>query len=358
MSDKKVAFITGINGQDGSYLSELLLEKGYEVHGMIRRSSDFNTRRIDHLCDQITLHYGDVSDMGNIVSIFSKIRPDEVYNFAAMSHVKVSFELENYTFQINTLGILNILQAVHILDLKSKIYQASTSEMYGNTTDGSLYLCEDSEMNPVSPYGISKLAAHHICNYYRDAYNMFIVSSILLNHESERRGPTFVTKKITDYVADYYHYLQNTSYFSKWFTKNSLRPLELGNLDAQRDWGYAKDYVEGIYMMMQHENADNYVLASGETHTVREFVELSFEEIGIQINWKGEGLNEYGVNKETDEMVVKVNSKYFRPIDIETLIGDPSKAQKILGWKSKTTFKHLVKRMVHHSIQEKNPIHL
>ena len=355
MTAQKVAFITGINGQDGSFLSELLLEKGYVVHGMIRRSSDFNTRRIDHLLDRVVLHYGDVSDMGNIFSIISKVRPNEIYNFAAMSHVKVSFEMENYTFQANTLGILNILQTVRLLCLECKVYQASTSEMYGNTTDGSLHLDEESMMNPVSPYGISKLAAHHICNYYRDAYDMFVVSSILLNHESERRGPTFVTKKITDYVGSYYHDVQRSSFFSKLVNKNVIQPLLLGNLDAQRDWGYAKDYVEGIWRMMQYEKPDNYVLATEETHSVREFVELAFAEIGVHIKWHGVpgSTDEHGVDEKTGYVLIKVHPKYFRPIDIETLIGDASKAYKQLGWESKTTFKQLVALMVGHSIQQR-----
>lgn len=355
-SKPKTAFITGINGQDGSFLAELLLEKGYDVHGMIRRSSDFNTRRIDHLFGKLTLHYGDVSDMGNVFSILSKVRPDEIYNFAAMSHVKVSFEMENYTFQANTLGIINILQSVRLLGLECKVYQASTSEMYGNTTDGTLYLNEESAMNPVSPYGISKLAAHHICNYYRDAYGMFIVSSILLNHESERRGPTFVTKKITDYVASYYHFTKSQSCFAGWFRRHSLQPLQLGNLDARRDWGYAKDYVKGIWMMMQHDKPDNYVLASEETHSVREFVELAFQEIGISIEWQGErgSTNEFGVDPKNGNILVRVHPKYFRPIDIETLIGDSSKAFQQLGWESQTSFEELVHLMVSHSIRQQS----
>ena len=335
----KVALITGINGQDGSFLADLLLEKGYEVHGIVRRASNFNTQRLEHIFNRIKLHYGDVTDMGNIVSIISQVKPDEIYNLAAMSHVKVSFEVENYTFQTNTLGVLNILQAVRILgfDKTTKVYHASTSEMYGNVTDGESFLNENSPMIPVSPYGIAKLAAHHLCNYYRDAYKMFIVSSVLLNHESERRGSTFVTKKITDYVGNYYN------------TNGQLSPLQIGNLDAKRDWGYAKDYVEGIWMMMQYTKPDNYVLATGETHTVREFIELSFLEIGIEVEWVGAGDYEYGIDKSNGKKIVEVNQKYYRPIDIEALIGDYSKARDVIGWSPKTSFKDLVKLMVENS---------
>ena len=343
--NKRVALITGIGGMDGSLLAELLLEYGYDVHGIIRRASNFNTQRIDHIFDKITLHYGDLTDMGNIMSIISNVRPDEIYNLAAMSHVRVSFEMENYTFQTNTLGILNILQSVRILGLgeKTKIYQASTSEMYGNTTDGSQMLTEYSEMNPVSPYGISKLAAHHICNYYRDAYNMFVVSSVLLNHEGERRGLTFVTQKIAQYVGKYHNKLETEG------LKNT-KPLQLGNLNAKRDWGYAKDYVWGIYLMMQYNKPDNYLLATGEEHSVREFVELAFDEIGIQIEWKGSGENERGYNKLSGDLLVEVNPKYYRPIDIEHLIGDASKAKQVLGWYPKTSFKTLVNLMVANAI--------
>jgi GDPmannose 4,6-dehydratase len=277
--------------------------------------------------------------MGNIMSIIQRIKPDEIYNFAAMSHVRVSFELENYTFQTNTMGILNILQSVHILGLKdTKIYQASTSEMYGNTTDGTEMLTETSPMNPVSPYGISKLAAHHICNYYRDAYGMFIVSSVLLNHEGERRGRTFVTQKIARHVAKYYK-------------KLTTSPLQLGNLNAKRDWGYARDYVEGIYQMMQHDKPDNYLLATGEEHSVREFVELAFREIGIEIEWRGSGEDECGYNILTGDLLVQVNPKYYRPIDIEHLIGDASKARNVLGWAPKTSFRDLVSIMIEGAIR-------
>jgi len=338
-----VALITGINGQDGSYMAELLLEKNYQVHGIIRRASNFNTKRIDHILTKIKLHYGDVTDMGNILQIISTVKPTEIYNFAAMSHVKVSFEIEQYTFQTNTLGVLNILQVVKLLgvDKTTKIYQASTSEMYGNSTDGNTLLNEDSVMDPVSPYGISKLAAHLICHYYRDAYSMFIVSSILLNHESERRGSTFVTKKIADYVGKYFH-------------NNHIEPLQIGNLESRRDWGYAKDYVYGIWQMMQHDTPDNYVLATGETHSVREFIELAFHQIHIEIEWKGmRGSNtEYGIDTNSKKILVQVNDKYYRPIDIDTLIGDPSKAKHNLNWKSTVSFPDLVQIMTSHALKE------
>jgi GDPmannose 4,6-dehydratase len=332
----KVALITGIGGQDGSTMAEFLLELGYEVHGIIRRASNFNTQRIEHIFDRITLHYGDLTDTGNIFSIINKVQPDEIYNFAAQSHVKVSCELENYTFQVNTLGLLNILQAVKQLglDKKTKIYQANTSEQYGNVTDGTTLLTEKSPMLPVSPYGISKLASYHLANYYRDAFGMFVVSSVLLNHEGERRGHTFVTQKIAQHVGKYY--------------KNSgqVRTLKLGNLNAKRDWGYAKDYMEGVYLMMQYTKPDNYLLATGEEHSVREFVELAFSEIGISIKWKGHGESEVGYNSETGETLVEVDPRYYRPIDIEHLIGDYSKAKQVLDWEPKTTFKQLVKLMV------------
>lgn len=337
---EKIVLITGITGQDGSLAADLWLSKGYKVHGIIRRASNFNTFRIQHILDKITLHYGDLTDMGNILSIIKNVNPNIILNFAAMSHVKVSFELESYTFQTNTLGILNILQAVKILEMEktTKIYHASTSEMYGNVTDGNNLLKEDSPMIPVSPYGISKLAAYHICNYYRDAYNMFVVSSVLLNHEGERRGPTFVTKKITDYVGKYY-------------VKKSQHPLKLGNLDSKRDWGYANDYINGIWMMMNHSTPDNYVLATGETHTVKEFVELAFAEIGISIRWEGSDINEKGYNTINNELLVEVDEKYYRPIDIHALIGDYTKAHTQLGWAPTTSFNELVKIMVKNSIE-------
>lgn len=339
MSLQKTALVISANGQDASYMCELLLSKGYNVHGILRRSSNFNTQRIQHIFHQLHLYYGDVTDAGNVFSIVQRVQPDEIYNFAAQSHVKVSTELEAYTFQVNTLGLLNILQAVRILGLhkKTKIYQSSTSEMFGNATNGSLLLTESTPMNPVSPYGISKLAAHHLANYYRHAFGMFIVSSVLLNHESERRGPTFVTQKIARFVA---------------YCKRNIasKPLQLGNLDAKRDWGYAKEYVHGIWLMMQHDTPDNYLLATGEEHSVREFVELAFKHIDIDIEWKGCGDTEQGFSKQTGNVLVEVNPKYYRPIDIDHLVGDYSKAELVLGWKPQVRFHQLVKLMVDYQI--------
>jgi GDPmannose 4,6-dehydratase len=341
--DGKVALITGITGQDGSFLAELLLEKGYIVHGIIRRSATFNTQNIEHIFDKLHLHHGDITDTMNVFNIISKVRPCEIYNLCAMSHVKVSHDIENYTFQTNTLGILSILQSVKNLGMEKtcKIYQASTSEIFGNVTDGSVILNEESPQRPVSVYGISKMAAEHLCNMYRDAYGMFVVNSLLFNHESPRRGGTFVTQKIARYVGK----------------ANFSKPLQLGNLDATRDWGHSRDYVYGIWLMLQKDKPDNYVLATGETHSVREFVELAFEEIGIKIEWAGpltktsldgkvSGINEVGINSLTGETLVQVNKKYYRDIDIECLIGDASKAKRELGWEPKITFKGLVSEMV------------
>lgn len=331
----KVALITGITGQDGSYMAELLLSNGYEVHGLIRRSSSFNTGRIDHIRDQITLHYGDLTDSMNLVTIISKILPTEIYNFAAQSHVKVSAELERYTIETNTLGILSILQAVKLLGLEktTKIYQAGTSEEFGNQTDGKTLLNETSPKIPVSIYGVSKLAAEHICNIYRDAYGMFVVCSTLFNHEECRRGPTFVTQKVATWVA-------------RWKSGKEKTPLQIGNLDSIRDWGSAKDYVEGIYLMMQRETPQNYILATGECHSVREFIELAFKEVGVEIFWDGKGLEEKGKCKKSGEVLVEVNKKYFRDLELDVLIGDASKAKRELGWEPKTTFGELVSRMV------------
>ena len=342
--DKKIACIFGITGQDGSFLAELLLEKGYIVHGVIRRSATFNTQNIDHIFDKLHLHHGDITDSMNVFNIISKVRPCEIYNLSAMSHVKVSHDLENYTFQTNTLGVLNILQSVRSLGMEKtcKIYSASTSEIFGNITDGSFKLNEDSPQNPCSVYAISKYAAQQLCNMYRDAYGMFVVNSLLFNHESPRRGGTFVTKKITNYVGKYYK-------------NNSIKPLELGNLNAKRDWSHAKDMCYGIFLMLQQETPKNYVLSNDTTHSVREFVELAFKEIGIEIIWRGTGVDEVGIEKGTENdlkphIIVKVNAKYYRDIDIECLIGDSSRARNELKWLPKYSFEDLVKEMVQSSL--------
>lgn len=332
MISKKIALILGANGQDGSYMCELLLEKQYQVHGTIRRSSVITTERIDHIFHDIILHYMDVTDTMSVYNVIKNTEPDEIYNFCAQTHVRISADLENYTFQTNTIGVLNILQAVKLLgyEKKCKIYQASTSEEFGNQTEGSILLNEDSPKIPVSIYGISKLTAEHICRMYSEAYGMFIVSSILFNHESDRRGHNFVTKKIANYVNK----------------QDFTRPLELGNLNAKRDWGYAKDYIEAIWLMIQQKEADNYVIATGETHSVREFVELAFKEINIKIEWVNSDIDEIGIDNKTKKILVKVNPRYYRDIDINCLIGDASKARNKLNWKPKTSFQELVRLMV------------
>lgn len=349
--NKKVALVVGITGQDGSFLAELLLEKGYIVHGIIRRSATFNTQNIDHIFDKLILHHGDITDTMNVFNIISKVRPCEIYNLSAMSHVKVSHDIENYTFQTNTLGVLNILQSVKNLGMAKtcKIYQASTSEIYGNITDGSFKLNEDSPQNPCSVYAISKYAAQQLCNMYRDAYGMFVVNSLLFNHESPRRGGTFVTKKITNYVAKYYKTISSETALEK------IGLLQLGNLNAKRDWSHAKDMCEGIYLMLQQETPRNYVLSNDTTHSVREFVELAFKEIGVEIVWRGTGVDEVGIKKGTEDdvephIIVKVNPKYYRDIDIQCLIGDSSRARNELNWCPKYSFEDLVKEMVQSSL--------
>ena len=341
----KTWLITGICGQDGSWFADYLLELGYtNIHGIMRRSATFNTQNIDHIFSKLKLYHGDLTDPMNIHNIIVKVKPDYIVNFAAQSHVKVSHDLENYTFQVNTLGILNILQSVRSLGLEKtcKIYHASTSEMYGNQTDGQELLNEESPMQPVSIYGISKKAAQEVCNMYRDAYGMFIVSSVLFNHEGSRRGHTFVTQKIADYVAKYKtstEYNKNESF--------PLQPLQLGNLNARRDWGDARLYVKAVYLMLTSDKPENYVIATGETHSVREFVELAFKSIGIEIEWIGQGKDEVGVEKNHKRRIlVQVNPRYYRDIDIECLIGDASKAKNELGWVYDLKFEHLVKDMV------------
>lgn len=342
--------ITGICGQDGSWFADYLLELGYtNIHGIMRRSATFNTQNIDHIFSKLKLYHGDLTDPMNIHNIIAKVKPDYIVNFAAQSHVKVSHELENYTFQVNTLGILNILQSVRSLGLEKscRIYHASTSEMYGNQTDGIKLLSETSHMQPVSIYGISKKAAQEVCNMYRDAYGMFIVSSVLFNHEGSRRGHTFVTQKIADYVAKYYKTCDKV----KGSDNFPLQPLQLGNLNARRDWGDAKDYMRAVYLMLTSEQPQNYVIATGETHSVREFVEVAFKEIGIDMEWIGSGVDEVGVEKSGKRRIlVQVNPRYYRDIDIECLIGDASKAKRQLGWEPQVTFNSLVSYMVKSAI--------
>lgn len=341
---KKVALITGITGQDGSYLAEFLLEKGYEVHGLMRRASYFNTGRIEHLYfdewiedmkqkRKLELHYGDMTDSSSIIRIIQSLQPDEIYNLAAQSHVKVSFEVPEYTADSDAIGALRILEAVRILKLekKTKIYQASTSELYGKVQ--TIPQNEDTPFYPRSPYGVAKLYGFWITKNYREAYNMFASNGVLFNHESERRGETFVTRKITLAVARIAHGMQ--------------KKLYLGNLNAMRDWGYARDYVECMWLILQHPQAEDFVIATGETHSVREFCTLAFAEAGIELRWEGENENEKGIDVKTGNILVEVDPKYYRPTEVDQLLGDPTKAKKLLGWNpTKTPFAELVKLMV------------
>ena len=333
----KVAFITGITGMDGSLLADILLEKGYNVHGLLRRSATFNTSNIDHIFDKLHLHHGDITDAMSLFRIINEIKPDEIYNFCAMSHVKVSAAIENYTLQTNTIGVLNLLQSVRQAGLKdTRIYQANTSETIGNKTDGAILLNENTPRQPVSMYGISKHCADNICNMYREAYGMFIVSSTLFNHEHPRRGATFVTQKIANYVGK----------------RDFQIPLQLGNLNSLRDWSYATDFMMCVYKMMQQSEPIDYVLASGECHSIREFVELAFNEIGVYVEWLGTGINEVGINKLTGETLIQVNKKYFRDLELHALIGDSSKAKRLLNWEATTTFSELVSIMVKAAINK------
>lgn len=338
----KKALITGITGQDGSYLAEFLLEKGYEVHGIVRRSSTFNRERIEHLyleeyiakrssTPAIKLHYGDMTDSSSLERILMLVKPDEIYNLAAQSHVKVSFDVPEYTAETDAIGTLRLLEAVRILGLDCKIYQASTSELYGKVLETPQK--ETTPFYPRSPYGVAKQYGFWITKNYREAYNMFAVNGILFNHESERRGENFVTRKITLGVAR--------------IAQGKQDKILLGNLNAKRDWGYAKDYVECMWLMLQHETPDDYVIATGETHMVREFVELAFAEVDIKIEWKGEGVNEKGIDASNGRVLVEVSPNYFRPTEVDLLLGDPTKAKTVLGWNpTKTPFKELVKLMV------------
>ena len=328
----KVALITGITGQDGSYLAELLLEKGYDVHGMIRRSSSFNTHRIDHIRDNknLTNYYGDLTDSSNLNRILEKVKPDEIYNLGTQSHVKVSFDLPEYTAQVDAIGALRFLDAIKETGIDTKFYQASTSELYGKVLETPQN--EKTPFYPRSPYAVAKLYSYWLVINYREAYDLFAVNGILFNHESPRRGETFVTKKITNSVAR--------------ISSGSNEILYVGNLNAKRDWGYAPEYVEGMWKILQQKEPDDFVLATGETHTVREFIEVSFDCVGISIEWSGEGEDEIGINKKNKEVLVKINSKYFRPTEVDILIGDASKAKNILGWEPQVKFKDLVKIMI------------
>lgn len=335
----KIALITGITGQDGAYLAEFLLDKGYIVHGVKRRSSSFNTERIDHLYKDphernvnFFMHYGDLTDSTNLIRIVQETQPDEIYNLAAQSHVQVSFETPEYTANSDAVGTLRLLEAIRILGLekKTKFYQASTSELFGKVQE--IPQKETTPFYPRSPYGAAKLYGYWITKNYREAYGMFACNGILFNHESPIRGETFVTRKITMAVAK---------------IKNGLqKKLYLGNLNAKRDWGFAGDYVESMWLMLQQEEPDDYVVATGKTHSVREFAELAFREIGIEIEWQGTGVNEKGLNASNGDVLIEIDARYFRPSEVDILIGDASKAKKKLGWEPKVGFRELVKMMV------------
>jgi GDPmannose 4,6-dehydratase len=340
----KKALITGITGQDGALLAELLIEKGYQVCGVKRRSSSFNTQRVDHLYTDphqgslnFQMMYGDMTDATNLIRIVQEFQPDEIYNLAAQSHVQVSFETAEYTANSDALGTLRLLEAIRILDLtkKTKLYQASTSEMYGKVMETPQN--EKTPFYPRSPYAVAKLYAYWVAVNYREAYGIYASNGILFNHESPIRGETFVTRKITRAVAAIH--------------LNKEKTLYLGNLDTKRDWGHAKDFVKGMWLILQQDSPDDYVLATGENHSVREFVELAFKEVDRSIDWQGDGINEQGVDKKSGEVVVKIDSRYYRPTEVDTLLGDPSKANKELGWKSTVSFEDLVSEMVQEDIK-------
>ena len=327
----RVALITGITGQDGSYLAELLLEKGYEVHGIVRRCSLINTHRIDHIYEKLHLHYGDLADSSNIIRVIQQVKPDEIYNLGAQSHVKVSFEMPEFTGQVDGLGTLRVLEAVRLLGMEEKvrIYQASTSELYGLIQE--VPQTETTPFYPRSPYGVAKLYGFWIIKNYRESYGLHASSGILFNHESPRRGETFVTRKITRGL--------------KAIDEGRQKVLELGNLSAKRDWGHARDYAEAMWLMMQQDEPDDYVIATGIEYSVKQFVEASAPYFGFDIEWFGEGMDEIGMDKNTKKTIVSVNEKYFRPAEVERLLGDATKAKKVLGWEPKTSFDQLVKEM-------------
>ncbi len=342
---KKRALIFGVTGQDGSYLTEFLLEKNYEVHGVKRRASTRNTERLDHIYEgpqkenpHFILHYGDVTDSCNILRLIGQIKPDEIYNLSAQSHVGISFDIPEYTGEVDALGTLRILEAIRLLGMEKDVrfYQASTSEMFGEVME--IPQKETTPFHPRSPYGVAKVYSYWITINYREAYGLFACNGILFNHESPRRGENFVTKKITKAVARIKYGLQERLY--------------LGNLDASRDWGFAKDYVEMMWLMLQQESPDDFVIGTGETHTIREFVEKSFKEIGIELEWVGSGLDEMGLDKESKKILVKIDPRYFRPSEVDFLLSDPTKAKEKLGWSPKTSFNELVKLMVEADLKE------
>jgi GDPmannose 4,6-dehydratase len=353
---KKIALITGITGQDGSFLAEFLLNKDYEVHGTLRRSSSFNTGRIEHLYldewvrdmkknRQVNLHYADMTDSSSLIRLIQEIQPDEIYNLAAQSHVKVSFDVPEYTAETDAVGTLRLLEAVRMLGLteKTRIYQASTSELFGLVQE--IPQKETTPFYPRSPYGVAKQYGYWIVKNYRESYNMFAVNGILFNHESERRGETFVTRKITLAVARIALGYQDKLY--------------LGNMDSLRDWGYAKDYVECMWLMLQHDKPEDFVIATGENHSVREFTTLAFKEAGIDIRWEGKGVDEKGIDAKTGKVLVEVDKKYFRPAEVEQLLGDPTKSKEVLGWNpQKTSFPELVQIMVRHDMKFAQKLHL
>jgi GDPmannose 4,6-dehydratase len=346
----KKALITGVTGQDGSYLAEFLLEKGYEVHGVIRRSSSYNQERLEDIMsaekadnllnnENFHLHYGDITDTSNVIRLISETRPDEIYNLAAQSHVRVSFDMPEYTADVDAVGTLRILEAVRILGLTetTRIYQASTSELYGKVQE--VPQKETTPFYPRSPYGVAKIYGFWITKNYRESYNMFAVNGILFNHESERRGETFVTRKISLAAAR--------------IAQGKQKKLSLGNLDSLRDWGYAKDYVECMWLILQHDKPEDFVIATGEMHTVREFVELAFKHVGIEVEWSGQGIEEKGINKATGEVIIDVEPKFFRPAEVDQLLGDPTKAKTLLGWNpTKTSFEELVAIMVREDMKK------
>lgn len=341
----KKALITGITGQDGSYLTELLLDKGYEVHGIIRRSSSFNTQRIDHLYNnpllmetRLFLHYGDLTDSCSLNRLLYIIKPDEVYNLGAQSHVKVSFEVPEYTAEVDAMGALRLLEGIREIKPDTRFYQASTSELYGKVKE--IPQNEDTPFNPKSPYAAAKLFAYNVTSNYREAYKLYACNGILFNHESPRRGKTFVTRKITTGIAK--------------ILQGGQESISLGNIDAKRDWGFAGDYVEAMWLMLQQDDPEDFVIATGEAHSVREFCELAFKHAGISLVWVGEGLDEKGVERESGKELVHIDSRYFRPVEVDFLLGDPTKAANKLGWVPKVSFEGLVGMMVEYDLKHVN----